>query len=62
MRSNGGRCIDVVTAFNGPSGDGDAYAKGFMTKNPCCYPSGKGQQLIAQLLIQTGVRGLSLSP
>jgi lysophospholipase L1-like esterase len=61
MRSNGGRCVDVVSAFNGSDGHGDAYAKGFMTKEPCCYPSGRGQQLIAQLLIETGVRGLSLS-
>jgi len=47
-----------VTAFNGPRGDGDAYAKGLMTKDPCCYPSGKGQQLIAQLLIAEGLDGL----
>jgi lysophospholipase L1-like esterase len=58
MRSNGGRCVDVVTAFNGPRGDGDAYAKGLMTKDPCCYPSAKGQQLIAQLLIAEGLNGL----
>jgi len=25
-----------------------------MTKNPCCYPSGKGQQTIAELLLATG--------
>lgn len=55
MRSNGGRCVDIVTAFNGPRGDGDAYAKGLMTKDPCCYPSAKGQQLIAQLLIAKGL-------
>ena len=61
VRSNGGRCIDVVMAFNGPSGDGDAYAKGLMTKDPCCYASGKGQQLIAKLLVETGVDGLRKS-
>jgi hypothetical protein len=61
VRSNGGRCIDVVTAFNGPSGDGDAYAKGLMTKDPCCYASGKGQQLIAKLLVETGVDKLRKS-
>jgi lysophospholipase L1-like esterase len=58
MRSYGGRCIDVVTAFNGPRADGDAYATGLMTKDPCCYASGKGQQLIAQLLVESGVNGL----
>jgi lysophospholipase L1-like esterase len=58
MRSVGGRCIDVVRAFNGPRGDGDAYARGLMTKDPCCYASGKGQQLMAQLLVRTGVGGL----
>jgi hypothetical protein len=55
MRSNGGRCVDVVRAFNGAQADADAYSAGFMTKDPCCYPSGKGQQLIAQLLVDTGV-------
>ena len=29
-----------------------------MTKDPCCYPSGKGQQLMASLLIQLGTNGL----
>ena len=52
------RCVDVVTAVNGPRGDGDAYAKDLMTKDPCCYPSAKGQQLIAQLLIAKGINGL----
>ena len=58
MRSSGGRCVDVVAAFNGPRGDGDAYVQGLMTKDPCCYPSAKGQQLIAQLLIAQGLKGL----
>jgi len=59
MRDNGGRCVDVVRAFNGPSANEDAYAAGYMTKDPCCYPSGKGQQLIARLLLRTGVEGLA---
>jgi hypothetical protein len=58
MQSVGGRCVDVVTAFNGPEGAGDAYAKRLMTKDPCWYPSAKGQQLIAQLLIAKGLNGL----
>lgn len=55
MRANGGRCVDVVRAFNGADASGNAYATGLMTKDPCCYPSAKGQQLIAQLLLATGV-------
>jgi lysophospholipase L1-like esterase len=54
LASNGGRCVDVVRAFNGPNASADAYATGLMTKDPCCYPSAKGQQLIARLLIATG--------
>jgi lysophospholipase L1-like esterase len=50
-----GRCVDVPRAFNGPAADDDAYATGLLTKDPCCYASGKGQQLIARLLIATGV-------
>lgn len=55
MRANGGKCVDVVRAFNGASANGDAYAPGLMTKDPCCYPSAKGQQLIARLLLASGV-------
>jgi lysophospholipase L1-like esterase len=55
MRKYGGRCIDVLTAFNGPSGKEDAYASGQMNKEDCCYPSGKGQQLIAELLVKSGL-------
>jgi len=58
MQSSGGQCVDVVRAFNGDNGDGDAYAKGLMTTDPCCYPSANGQQLIAQLLVATGLEGL----
>ncbi|MCY7290044.1 MAG: GDSL-type esterase/lipase family protein [Cryobacterium sp.] len=59
MQRSGGRCVDVVRAFNGPSGNQDAYKSGLMTKQPCCYPSGKGQELIAQLLLATGVKGIT---
>ncbi len=58
LRSVGGRCVDVVTAFNGPRGDGDAYAQGLLTTDPCCYPSAQGQQLIAELLLAEGLDGL----
>jgi hypothetical protein len=58
LRRHRGRCIDVLTAFNGPSGTEDAYAKGLMNKVECCYASGKGQQLIAELLFNTGLKGL----
>jgi lysophospholipase L1-like esterase len=57
--ARGGGCVDVLRAFNGPRGDRDAYATGLMTKDPCCYPSGEGQQLIARLLLASGVRGLT---
>ena len=55
VRKYGGDCIDVVRAFNGSSGTGDAYQAGRMTKDPCCYPSAKGQQLMAQLLYRLGL-------
>jgi len=58
MRSNDGQCVDVVRAFNGKNASGDAYKTGLMTKDPCCYPSGMGQQLMAELLAETGFRGL----
>jgi hypothetical protein len=44
--------VDVVRAFNGVDGTRDAYAAGLMTKDPCCYASAKGQQLIARLLMR----------
>lgn len=62
MRSNDGRCVDVVRAFNGADASADAYARGLMTKNPCCYPSARGQQLIARLLVATGLAGLHSTP
>jgi hypothetical protein len=55
VRKHGGDCIDVVRAFNGSSGTGEAYQAGLMTKDPCCYPSAKGQQLMAQLLYRLGL-------
>lgn len=55
MRANDGRCVDVVHAFNGADANGNAYATGLLTKDPCCYPSAKGQQRIAELLMATGV-------
>jgi len=58
LKKHRGRCIDVLTAFNGASGTEDAYAKGLMNKVECCYASGKGQLLIAQLLVRTGLRPL----
>ena len=61
MRSNGGRCVDVLSAFNGTNASGNAYALGLMTKDPCCYPSSKGQQLMARLLLATGLAGLHTS-
>ena len=55
VRKYGGDCINVVRAFNGSSGTGDAYQAGLMTKDPCCYPSAKGQQLMAKLLYRRGL-------
>lgn len=55
MRSHAGKCIDVVRAFNGPRGTDDAYKAGLMTKDPCCYPSAEGQQLMARLLYGQGL-------
>jgi lysophospholipase L1-like esterase len=58
MGRRGGRCIDVLHAFNGQSGTEDAYAKGLMNKRECCYPSARGQQLMAELLFKTGLKPL----
>jgi lysophospholipase L1-like esterase len=55
VRKYAGDCIDAIRAFNGPSGTGDPYKAGLMTKDPCCYPSAQGQQLVAQLLYRLGV-------
>jgi lysophospholipase L1-like esterase len=54
MHKHHGDCIDVLTAFNGASGKNNAYKSGLMNLSDCCYPSAKGQQLMAELLIKTG--------
>jgi lysophospholipase L1-like esterase len=59
MARHGGKCIDAYGAFNGADGTGNAYAKGWLTKNPCCYPSGKGQQLMAELVLRSGLAPLN---
>jgi lysophospholipase L1-like esterase len=58
MTKHRGRCVDVLRVFNGPDGTQNAYAKGWLTKSPCCYPSGKGQQLMAELVFKTGLKPL----
>lgn len=58
MRALQARCIDVLTAFNGASGTGNAYKTGLMNKQECCYASGLGQQRIAELLFKTGLAPL----
>ena len=58
MKSHGGRCVDAFRRFNGAGGTQNAYAKGWLTKDPCCYPSGKGQQVMAQLVFDSGLAPL----
>jgi lysophospholipase L1-like esterase len=58
MAKHGGRCADAFLAFNGPDGTQNAYAKGWLTKAPCCYPSGKGQQVMGELVFKTGLAPL----
>ena len=58
MTKHRGRCVDVLRAFNGPSGTQNAYAKGWLSKAHCCYPSGKGQQVMAELVFKTGLAPL----
>jgi lysophospholipase L1-like esterase len=60
VRAHGGECIDVLTAFNGPDGTQDAYATGLLTLTDCCYPSGDGQQQMAELLLATGTTAVPL--
>jgi lysophospholipase L1-like esterase len=55
MTKHRGRCVDALRAFNGHRGTQNAYAKGLLTKAHCCYPSGKGQQLMAELVFKTGL-------
>lgn len=58
MAASRGRCVDAFRAFNGASGTENAYARGWLTKDPCCYPSGQGQQVMAQLVFETGLAPL----
>ena len=58
MSKYSGRCIDVLGAFNGPHGTANAYKKGLLNHQDCCYPSAAGQQLIAELLLKTGLAPL----
>ncbi len=58
MAKHRGRCVDALRAFNGPDGTKNAYSKGWLTKAPCCYPSGKGQQVMAELVFKTGLAPL----
>jgi lysophospholipase L1-like esterase len=60
MHNHGGECIDVLTAFNGPDGTGDAYQLGLMNHDDCCYPNDAGQQLMAELLMRTGLEAVVL--
>jgi lysophospholipase L1-like esterase len=53
-----GRCIDVLTPFNGRDGTANAYEKGLLNHEDCCYPGAKGQQLMARLLFKTGLAPL----
>jgi hypothetical protein len=61
VRAVGGQCIDVLTAFNGPRGTQNAYRSGLLNHVGCCYPSAKGHQLIAELLIKTGTEPKALT-
>jgi len=61
VREKGGECVDVLTAFNGPDGTKDAYAAGLLNHEDCCYPNAAGQQLIAELLLETGMEPQPLS-
>jgi hypothetical protein len=55
MTKYDGRCIDVLHAFNGPAGTADAYKKGLLNHEDCCYPNATGQQRMAELLLKTGL-------
>jgi lysophospholipase L1-like esterase len=59
MKSAGGACLRVRDAFNGPDGTEDAYARGLMNHDECCYPNQAGQRLIAELLFATGLDALA---
>lgn len=55
MTKYDGRCIDVLHTFNGPHGTANAYEKGLLNHQDCCYPSASGQRLMAELLFNTGL-------
>jgi lysophospholipase L1-like esterase len=55
MSNYDGQCIDVLRAFNGRAGAKNAYDTGLLNHEDCCYASGKGQQLMAELLLDTGL-------
>jgi lysophospholipase L1-like esterase len=50
-----GRCIDILRAINGPTGRADGYKAGLLNHRQCCYPNARGQQLMAALLVKTGL-------
>lgn len=56
MTRHAGRCVDVYRVFNGANGRANAYKKGLLNHTDCCYPSAMGQQLIAELLLRTGLK------
>lgn len=58
MTRHGGRCVDALTAFNGRGATQNAYATGLLEKTECCYPSGKGHELMAELVLKTGLAPL----
>jgi lysophospholipase L1-like esterase len=58
MTRHGGQCVNLLHPFNGPKGTDNAYRKGLMSRSECCYPTAKGQQLIADLLYGTGLAPL----
>ena len=58
MAEHEGRCVDLLRAFNGKSGTENAYEKGLMNHDDCCYPSAEGQQTIAELMMRTGLSPL----
>lgn len=55
MAKYDGRCIDVMESFNGTDGTENAYKKELLNHEDCCYPNAKGQQLMAKLLVETGL-------
>jgi lysophospholipase L1-like esterase len=55
MSKYGGRCIDVLHAINGRSGRRDGYKAGLLNHDDRCYPNANGQQLMAELLVKTGL-------